>query len=347
MSSSDYAGRNLYAELQDYFQSMLHRAETGRVHLRAADLVWERNRHALLGYYLHPFITDTALHSMQLFLNVIKQHGGMHRHQGGVVIFVLEGKGYTIADEQQVDWEAGDLILLPMRPGGVAHQHINTDPDKPSRWLAFISNAFREHSGYEIVQLKDSSEWQSEAAAAPTQPSPGLSVAPKAATPTPRQGERKAQNLLDDLFAMRDEFRLRNINGLKVVKGKNLPWETNAQGKMQWYVHPRKPDTCTKTFVLYVQEIPPGGRSGKQRVPGGIAHVVLSGRMTAVVDGKRYECGELDCIALPIKHRGVEYQFFNPDPDRPCRFIAGSPNFYEILGVDMGSEFEQLEEAPA
>ena len=80
MSSSDYAGRNLYAELQDYFQSMLRRAETGRVHLRAADLVWERNRHALLGYYLHPFITDTALHSMQLFLNVIKQHGGMHRH---------------------------------------------------------------------------------------------------------------------------------------------------------------------------------------------------------------------------------------------------------------------------
>ena len=153
MPSSDYAGRNLYAELQDYFQSMLRRAETGRVLLRADDLVWERNRHALLGYYMHPFITDTALHSMQLFLNVIKQHGGMHRHQGGVVIFVLEGQGYTIADEQQVDWEAGDLILLPMRPGGVAHQHINTDPDKPSRWLAFISNAFREHSGYEIVQL--------------------------------------------------------------------------------------------------------------------------------------------------------------------------------------------------
>jgi hypothetical protein len=67
--------------------------------------------------------------------------------------------------------------------------------------------------------------------------------------------------------------------------------------------------------------------------------------MIAVVDGKRCECTELDCVALPIKHRGVEYQFFNPDLQRPCRFIAGAPNFYEILGVDMGSEFEQLEEA--
>lgn len=144
---------------------------------------------------------------------------------------------------------------------------------------------------------------------------------------------------------MRDEFRERNRNGLKVVRGTDLPWEVNAQGKMKWYVHPRKSDTCTKTFVLYVQEIPPGGHSGKQKVPGGIAHVVLNGRMTAVVDGRQYDCEPWDCIALPIKHRGVEYQFFNPDPSVPCRFIAGSPNFYEILGVDMGSEFEQLENA--
>jgi gentisate 1,2-dioxygenase len=336
------AQRDLYAELQRYFESMLHRAETGRVHLRAADLLWERNRHALLGYYLHPFITDTALHTMQLFQNIIKQHGGMHRHQGGVVIFVVEGRGYTIADDQKVDWQAGDLILLPMKPGGVAHQHVNLDSDKPSRWLAFISNAFREHTGYEIVQLQDAPEWQaSSKTAPPAQPAP----APKIAAPAPRSEPGAPQNLLDELFAMRDEFRRRNRDGLKVVKGADLPWEHNAQGKMKWYVHPRKPDTCTKTFLLYVQEIAPRGRSGKQRVPGGTAHVVLSGRMAAEVDGRRYDCEEMDCIALPIKHRGVEYQFFNPDPDRPCRFVAGSPNFYEILGFDMGSEFEQLESA--
>jgi gentisate 1,2-dioxygenase len=345
MSSSSYAGRNLYEELQRYFESMLHRAETGRVHLPAADLVWERNRHALLGYYLHPFITDTALPTMQLFQNVIKQHGGMHRHQGGVVIFVVEGNGYTVADEQTVNWESGDLILLPMKPGGVAHQHFNTDPDKPARWLAFISNAFREHSGYEIVQLKDAPEWQSAEPGEAAEQLKRLGDTAPGGTPAPQRRQTKPQNLLEELFAMRDEFRERNLNGLKVVKGRDLPWENNAQGKMRWYVHPRKPDTCTKTFLLYVQEIPPGGRSGRQKVPGGIAHVVLSGRMTAEVDGRRYDCEEMDCIALPIKHRGVEYQFHNPDRDRPCRFIAGSPNFYEILGLDMGSQFEQLEEA--
>jgi gentisate 1,2-dioxygenase len=339
--------RDLYAELQEYFQGMLRRAETGRVHLRAADLLWERNRHALLGYYLHPFITDTALHSMQLFLNVISQHGGMHRHQGGVVIFVIEGQGYTIADEEKVNWGSGDLILLPMRPGGVAHQHVNTDPEKPSRWLAFISNAFREHSGYEIVQLVDAPEWGTANQGQTAEKLGAPTGQPRPATPAPSAERKKPQNLLDELFAMRDDFRERNRKGLKVVRGQDLPWEFNVQGKMKWYVHPRKLDTCTKTFLLYLQEIPPGGHSGKQRVPGGIAHVVLNGRMTAVVDGRRYDCEPLDCIALPIKHRGVEYQFFNPDPSVPCRFIAGSPNFYEILGVDMGSEFEQLENASA
>ena len=157
---------------------------------------------------------------------------------------------------------------------------------------------------------------------------------------------RTPNNLMDELFAMRNEFRERNRTGLKVVKGRDLPWECNAQGKIKWYVHPRKTDTCSKSFVLYVQEIPPGSRTGKQRHPGGVAHVVLSGRMVAVVDGKRYECETGDCIALPLKHRGVEYQFFNPDPAVPCQFIAGFPNFLEVLGVDMGSEFEQLEPAP-
>lgn len=343
ITTVDLAKDNLYDALRRYFQDLAQRAETGRVHIPTSDILWERNRHALLGYYLHPFITDTALHSMQLFLNVIKDHGGMHRHQGGVVIYVIEGKGHTIADGSRVDWEAGDLILLPIKPGGVAHQHINEDPDKPTRWLAFISNSFREHSGYEIVQLIDSSEWKEEGAAQKTNDQAFV----KGSMPTARHRVETAapRTLLDELFAMRDEFRERALRGLKVVKEKDLLWEHNAQGKMKWYVHPRKPDTCTKTFLLYQQEIPPGGRSGKQRVPGGIAHVVLSGRMVAEVDGKRYECAEMDCVALPIKNEGVVYQFYNPDADRPCRFIAGCPNFFDVMGVDMAAEYEQLEEA--
>ncbi|HLC26965.1 MAG TPA: cupin domain-containing protein [bacterium] len=157
---SSVKDESLYDQLCQYFRDMLHRAENGKVHLKAKEIPWERNRHALLRYYLHPLIKDTCLPTMQVFENVISQHGGMHRHQGGVVIFVMEGRGYSLVDGQRYDWEAGDLLLLPMKPGGVDHQHFNLEPDKPSRWLAFISNSFREHTGYEIVQVQESPEWK-------------------------------------------------------------------------------------------------------------------------------------------------------------------------------------------
>ena len=154
------AQETLYDQLCRYFRDLQRRAETGKVHLRAKEIPWEQNRHALLRYYLHPLIQDTALGTMQVFEHVIVRHGGMHRHQGGVVIFVLEGRGYSLVEGERFDWEAGDLLLLPMKPGGVAPQHFNLESDKPSRWLAFISNAFREHTGYEIVQIEESPDWK-------------------------------------------------------------------------------------------------------------------------------------------------------------------------------------------
>ena len=46
-----------------------------------------------------------------------RPRSGKHRHQGGLVIYVLEGKGYSIVDGERKDWEKGDLVLLPMKPG--------------------------------------------------------------------------------------------------------------------------------------------------------------------------------------------------------------------------------------
>ncbi len=74
-------------------------------------------------------------------------------------------------------------------------------------------------------------------------------------------------------------------------------------------------------------------------------YYILDGRGAVEVDGTRYVWEAGDCIALPIKGLGVEYQFFNLDHDRPARYLAATPNFFETLGVDLGSSFEQLEDA--
>ena len=48
----------------------------------------------------------------------------------------------------------------------------------------------------------------------------------------------RTENLLDWLYALRDRQRQQQRNGAWIIKGKDLPWEDNDQGRMQWYLHP-------------------------------------------------------------------------------------------------------------
>ena len=81
--------------------------------------------------------------------------------------------------------------------------------------------------------------------------------------------EKLAQtNYWDEILRLRDEERGRNKEAVAIVKGKELPWEVNKQGVMQWYLHPCIFDTIIKPFIFYVQKIPPGSRSGRDEGRG-------------------------------------------------------------------------------
>jgi len=151
--------------------------------------------------------------------------------------------------------------------------------------------------------------------------------------------------LYEELLRLRDEDRERRKNAVVLVKGKELPWERNPQGKMKWYLHPSIQNTALKTFLLYEQEIPPGGRSGRQRYQGGQVLYVLEGRGYTVIDGVRYDWEEGDVVQLPLKAEGIVYQHFNADRERRARLLACEPNLIGAVGVDRGSGFEQLEDA--
>jgi gentisate 1,2-dioxygenase len=332
-----------------------HRAETGLVVIRSKEIPWYQNPQGRVRYYLlPPYKADTALQTMAVFEQIIYHHSGMHRHQGGLAIYVLDGEGYTIVDGERFDWTAGDLLLLPIRPGGVAHQHFNRDPSRAARWLALIPMAFQEYLGSEVVQLEESPDWhppEKKKENTDIAVNRSLAISPQYPGPLNRPADEASRTtgptLLDSLFQLRDEHRQQRQTGLRVVRGRDLSWEHNRQGIMRWYLHPCKRDTAIRNLVVYVQEIPPAGKSGRQRCPGGLVHFILDGHGTVEVDGLRYEWAPGDCIALPIKSCGVEYQFFNLDAQKPARYLAATPNFFEVLGVDLGSAFEQLEDAPS
>jgi uncharacterized RmlC-like cupin family protein len=130
--------------------------------VKGTEIDWERSRHGQLGWYLNSQedATDvsarSALQDWDVFIHEITTAGGMHRHQGGLVIYVIEGKGHTIVNERRVDWKSGDLLLLPVLPGGVAHQHFNDQEGKPARWLAFIYRPMHNALGSYVEQISTS-----------------------------------------------------------------------------------------------------------------------------------------------------------------------------------------------
>ena len=163
----------------------------------------------------------------------------------------------------------------------------------------------------------------------------------------PLQTSRRApQSLYAELIRLRDQDRKQRTRGLTVVKGSLLSWEKNPQGIMKWYLHPSKEDTAIQSLLIFLQEIPPGSRSGIQKYQGGMVIYILEGRGYTNIDGEKHEWEAGDVVQLPLRPKGIVYQHVNTDPENPVRFIACEPNYVHALGVDRGSGFEQILPSP-
>ncbi|MBI2952832.1 MAG: cupin domain-containing protein [Chloroflexi bacterium] len=120
-------------------RDFIERQNTGKLLVKADEHEFEIARQGKTKTYLYPgLFPENALQEWSVFIQDIVTHSGKHRHQGSLVIFVLEGRGYTIVDGVRMDWKKGDLILLPVKPGGIEHQHFNLQIGQPCKWMAFI-----------------------------------------------------------------------------------------------------------------------------------------------------------------------------------------------------------------
>lgn len=148
-----------YESIMRMYEEIRQQASTGKVVIRAKELGWQQGRQGLLKYYLHPHAPGMVTTYWDVFVHDIRHQSGRHRHQGGLSIYVIEGSGYTLIDGVKIEWEAGDLILLPIKPSGVEHQHFNREPGKPCKWLAFIFLPYSVIMGGEFTQVELSPDW--------------------------------------------------------------------------------------------------------------------------------------------------------------------------------------------
>ena len=140
-----------------------HRQHNAPLVIHHDDRPYERSRQGLLKFYLQTqMFPEQCLGDWWVAMQDIPKASGRHTHQGGLAIFIVEGEGYTVIDGERHDWKAGDLVVLPMKPGGVEHQHFNLDPDKPSKWLAFISEYVHNHTGSIVRQNEVSTTFRSD-----------------------------------------------------------------------------------------------------------------------------------------------------------------------------------------
>ncbi|HLI21057.1 MAG TPA: cupin domain-containing protein [Stellaceae bacterium] len=140
------------------------RQATGRIVVRKSETVQQLMRQGHLRFYLDAGrnVLDTPLQNWSVFTHEVRTVSGKHRHQGGLVIHVIDGRGYSVVDGERVDWEKGDLVLLPLKPERVEHQHFNLDPEKPALWMAFIHQGTREYLASEVTQTEPSPEWKAQ-----------------------------------------------------------------------------------------------------------------------------------------------------------------------------------------
>lgn len=136
------------------------RAE-GRIVINGSEIDFKQNRQSFVKSLMNLNDWDSVgAPYWSIFTQVIKQQSGRHTHQGGVLIFVIDGKGYTIVDGVRYDWEKGDLLLLPIQPGGCEHQHFNEDTEKPAVWIGFWFAPMWDAIGQTVVQREEHPDWR-------------------------------------------------------------------------------------------------------------------------------------------------------------------------------------------
>ena len=168
------ANERLYQRLLDDAQDAPSRNSRRKKTVRPNEMPWEMSRQGLLKHLINENM-NTRMETVDAYMQIIPpaSRSGKHRHLAEECVYVLEGRGYdlhqdcdveitdaftwTVQDEvKRYEWEAGDVIYVP--PNTV-HQHFNADPDKPARLISATNRIFKQVGLNDLEQIEDAPEY--------------------------------------------------------------------------------------------------------------------------------------------------------------------------------------------
>src|SRR5688572_28191556 len=138
------------------------------------DMVWEMSRQGLLKHLINEGM-NTRMETVDAYMQIIPpgSRSGKHRHLAEECLYVLEGRGYDLHQDCDVEitdtyhwkpqdevkrfeWEAGDVIYVP--PNTI-HQHFNGEADKPARLVSVTNRIFKASGLNDLEQIEDAPEY--------------------------------------------------------------------------------------------------------------------------------------------------------------------------------------------
>jgi len=164
----------LYRQLLDDAASRPQRDVARRKIVSPADMPWEMSRQGILKHLLNEHM-NTRMETVDAYMQIIPpgSRSGRHRHLAEECLYVLEGCGYDLHQDCNVEitddfhwqpeervqrfaWEAGDVIYIP--PNTI-HQHFNGDPQRPARLVSSTNRIFKHCGLNDLEQLDDAPEF--------------------------------------------------------------------------------------------------------------------------------------------------------------------------------------------
>jgi quercetin dioxygenase-like cupin family protein len=164
------------------YQRMLYDAESRpardasrRKIVRPNEMPWEMSRQGILKHLLNEDM-NTRMETVDAYMQILPpgSRSGRHRHLAEECLYVLEGCGYDLHQDCEVEitddfhwipqenierfnWEAGDVIYVP--PNTI-HQHFNSDPRRPARLISSTNRIFKHCGLNDLEQIEDAPEYR-------------------------------------------------------------------------------------------------------------------------------------------------------------------------------------------
>jgi gentisate 1,2-dioxygenase len=236
-----------------------------------------------------------------------------HRHTVEAIIYFLKGHGHSIIDGVRYDWEAGDLLSVPMFSW---HRHINDGKEEVLR-IASTTNPLSISLGQAVYEDERHPEFwvfaQEGQDAQKTLIPGGSGNASAVDGPTDSHAAKLYAEQV--AFAMKEEKLRRESKVL--VKKNDIKLERTAMGNMAYVVDSRI-GFHSKALAVVVAEIPVGKRSGAHRHLYDEIDLVEKGQGRIVVDDKEYEFNTGDVLSIPVF---AWHQYFNTG-NEPLRIVG-------------------------